>query len=68
SAGDKQLVNAYSTVIGTPNENGGTKMIFDGFQEGDKYQYLLFWITKLPVKDNGTTWKLGVQEIVVQGS
>ncbi|MBP1786349.1 MULTISPECIES: protein kinase family protein [Micromonospora] len=68
SAGDKQLVNAYSTVVGPANENGGTKMIFDAFQPDQKYQYLLFWITKLPVKDNGSTWKLGVQEITVQGS
>ncbi|MGC4894273.1 protein kinase family protein [Micromonospora sp. DT31] len=67
SAGDKQLVNAYSTKIGQPNENGGTKMIFDGFEAEQKYQYILFWITKLPAKDS-EKWKLAVQEITVQGS
>ncbi|MBC9000876.1 protein kinase family protein [Micromonospora aurantiaca] len=68
SSGDKQLVNAYSTLIGPANEDGGTKMIFNAFEPDQKYQYLLFWITKLPAKDSGNSWKLGVQEIVVQGS
>ncbi|MCZ7440660.1 protein kinase family protein [Micromonospora sp. WMMC241] len=69
STGDKQLVAAYPTVIGQPFESSdsGTNMIFNGFDPAKKYQYLLFWITELPEKDSGG-WKLGVQEITVQGS
>ncbi|MEV0427707.1 protein kinase family protein [Micromonospora sp. NPDC050495] len=69
SSGDKQLVAAYSTRIGQPFEDhDGTKMAFNGFDPERKYQYLLFWITELPQKDSGDGWKLGVQEITVQGS
>ncbi|MDG4804029.1 protein kinase family protein [Micromonospora sp. WMMD980] len=69
STGDKQLVAAYPTVIGQPFESSdsGTNMIFNAFEPAKKYQYLLFWITELPEKDSGG-WKLGVQEITVQGS
>ncbi|MFI7072792.1 protein kinase family protein [Micromonospora sediminicola] len=69
SKGDKDLVAAYPTVIGQPFEDyNGTTMTFDGFNPDKKYQYLLFWITELPKKDDGPGWKLGVQEITVQGS
>ncbi|MFI2708651.1 protein kinase family protein [Micromonospora sp. NPDC018662] len=69
SKGDKDLVAAYPTVIGQPFEDhDGTKMIFNGFDPAQKYQYLLFWITELPKKDDGSGWKIGVQEITVQGS
>ncbi|MFI5834377.1 protein kinase family protein [Micromonospora sp. NPDC051300] len=69
SKGDGQLVAAYPSVIGQPFESSdsGTNMIFNGFDPARKYQYLLFWITELPEKDSGG-WKLGVQEITVQGS
>ncbi|MFG3604138.1 protein kinase family protein [Micromonospora chersina] len=69
SSGDKQLVAAYTERIGQPfEEHDGTTMVFDGFNPEEKYQYLLFWITELPEKDGGGGWKLGVQEITVQGS
>ncbi|MEU7571653.1 MULTISPECIES: protein kinase family protein [unclassified Micromonospora] len=69
SKGDKDLVAAYPTVIGQPFEDhDGTKMTFNGFDPAQKYQYLLFWITELPKKDDGSGWKIGVQEITVQGS
>ncbi|MFI7213104.1 protein kinase family protein [Micromonospora maritima] len=69
SNGDKQLVAAYSTLIGQPFEDhDGTTMTFNGFDPNQKYQYLLFWVTELPKKDDGSGWKLGVQEITVQGS
>ncbi|WFE32892.1 protein kinase family protein [Micromonospora sp. WMMD975] len=68
SQGDKDLVAAYSTVIGQPFEDSGTTMIFNGFDPAQKYQYLLLWITELPKKDDGSGWKVGVQEITVQGS
>ncbi|MFD2766296.1 protein kinase family protein [Micromonospora eburnea] len=70
SAGDKDLVASYlKTPIGQPYEkHDGTKMIFDGFDPEQKYQYLLFWITELPKKDSGSGYKVGVQEITVTGS
>ncbi len=65
--GDKQLVANYTTAIGQPFEDhDGTTMTFNGFDADKKYQYLLFWITELPPTEDG--FKLGVQEITVQGS
>ncbi|MEU4771059.1 protein kinase family protein [Micromonospora sp. NPDC023644] len=68
SAGDDALVTEYKkTAIGQPfEEHEGTKMTFNGFNADQKYRYLLFWITELPSSDGG--YKLGVQEITVQGS
>jgi hypothetical protein len=68
SAGDKALYAEYSKLtIGQPfEEHDGTKMTFNGFDADKKYRYLLFWITELPPSDGG--YKLGVQEITVQGS
>ncbi|WP_406077855.1 protein kinase family protein [Micromonospora sp. NBC_00858] len=67
SSGDKQLVAGYKTPIGQPfEEHDGTTMTFNGFDADQKYQYLLFWITELPPSEGG--FKLGVQEITVQGS
>ncbi len=69
SGGDKQLVASYKTAIGQPfEEHDGTKMTFNGFDPEQKYQYLLFWITELPQKEDGSGYKVGVQEITVQGS
>lgn len=69
SAGDKALVAAYTERIGQPfEEHDGTTMVFDGFNPEAKYQYLLFWITELPEKEGGGGWKLGVQELTVEGS
>ncbi|KAB1928045.1 protein kinase family protein [Micromonospora noduli] len=67
SQGDKQLVASYKTAIGQPFEDhDGTTMTFNGFDADQKYQYLLFWITELAPSEGG--FKLGVQEITVQGS
>ncbi|MEU8045039.1 protein kinase family protein [Micromonospora echinofusca] len=68
SAGDQTLVTEYQkAAIGQPfEEHDGTKMTFNGFNADQKYRYLLFWITELPSSDGG--YKLGVQEITVQGS
>jgi hypothetical protein len=66
SAGDNALVQAYqSNQIGPTLENHGAKMVFDGFEADQKYQYLLFWVTDLPEIDAGR-YKLIVQEITVQ--
>ncbi|PZG22924.1 serine/threonine protein kinase [Micromonospora craterilacus] len=68
STGDDQVLTAYlKNRIGQPFEaHDGTTMAFNGFDADQKYRYLLFWITDLPQSGNG--FKLGVQEITVQGS
>ncbi|MER5332636.1 protein kinase family protein [Micromonospora sp. NPDC002717] len=68
STGDGQLYAEYKgKPIGQPfEEHDGTKMTFNGFNADQKYRYLLLWITELPPSDGG--YKLGVQEITVQGS
>ncbi|MER5457348.1 protein kinase family protein [Micromonospora sp. NPDC002389] len=68
SSGDRQVVDAFkNSVIGQPfEEHDGTTMTFNGFDADQKYRYLMFWITELPSNNGG--FKLGVQEITVQGS
>lgn len=68
SAGDKRMLTEYKkNQIGQPFEaHDGTTMTFNGFDADQKYRYLLFWITELPPNGNG--FKVGVQEITVQGS
>ncbi|MEV4196923.1 protein kinase family protein [Micromonospora globbae] len=68
SSGDKQLLENYKTRIGQPYEDhDGATMAFAGFNPDAQYRYLLFWVTKLPADDDGG-YRLGVQEITVQGS
>jgi hypothetical protein len=69
SAGDKALVTEYlKTAIGDAStRSDATTLIFsNGFNPDQKYRYLLFWLTELPQNDRG--YKVGVQEITVQGS
>ncbi|MEH1164916.1 protein kinase family protein [Micromonospora sp. CPCC 205539] len=68
SAGDKQLVQAYKNEIGVLNEHDGTTMTFNNFNVDTKYRYLLLWFTELPPNDDDGGFKLGIQEITVQGS
>ncbi|MDM4721717.1 protein kinase family protein [Micromonospora sp. WMMA1363] len=65
--GDEALFEEYSKKrIGEPLEDGGTTMTFNAFNADAKYRYLLFWLTELPPSNGG--FKIGVQEITVQGS
>lgn len=71
SSGDKKLVAEYlKTPIGEGSVRAdGTRLTFsNGFDPDKKYRYLLFWITELPIKDSGDGYKIGVQELTVQGS
>ncbi|WBB78327.1 protein kinase family protein [Micromonospora sp. WMMD882] len=66
SAGDKQLVAEYQkTPVGPKLEQHGAKMVFDAFEAGQKYQYLLLWVTELPEIEPGR-FKLIVEEITVK--
>lgn len=65
-AADQQIISTFTNQIGEPFEDyNGSTMTFSGFQPDQKYRYLLFWITSLP-GDSGA-YKIGVQEITVQG-
>ncbi|RZU72413.1 serine/threonine protein kinase [Micromonospora kangleipakensis] len=71
SSGDKKLYNEYVTVKtqigdGFRPAPGSTLIFSNGFDPDKKYRYLLFWLTELPSNDRG--YKIGVQEITVQGS
>ncbi|WP_428962819.1 protein kinase family protein [Micromonospora fluostatini] len=65
---DDQLLTSYEkNPIGQPfEEHDGTTMTFNGFDADKKYRYLMFWLIELPPSDGG--YKVGVQEITVQGS
>ncbi|MEV0153441.1 protein kinase family protein [Micromonospora sp. NPDC050686] len=68
-SGDGQLVGSYQPVGDALEQYDGTRMTFsNGFNADQKYQYLMLWITELPQKEDGSGYKLGVQEITVQGS
>jgi hypothetical protein len=67
SAGDKKIIDNYVNRIGEPYERyDGSTMTFSDFDPEQQYQYLLFWITELP-QDSPARYKIGVQEIIVQG-
>ncbi|WP_422734526.1 protein kinase family protein [Micromonospora sp. WMMD558] len=66
-SGDDALFVEYAKkAIGAPLENADTTMTFNAFDPNAKYRYLLFWLTELPPSEGG--YKVGVQEITVQGS
>ncbi|MEE6258459.1 protein kinase family protein [Plantactinospora sonchi] len=65
-AGDKALLRAYKERIGNPYEKAdGSTVNFSNFTPGQKYQYLMLWITELP-QSEPFRYKIGVQEITVQ--
>ncbi|MEO3746285.1 protein kinase family protein [Plantactinospora sp. B5E13] len=66
NAGDKALLRAYKNRIGNPYEKTeGLTVNFSDFTPGQKYQYLMLWITELP-QSEPYRYKIGVQEITVQ--
>ena len=69
SQGDKQTLSGYKTRDRRSRSRTTTAPRWPSTASTptQKYQYLLFWITELPVRPSGG-FKLGVQEITVQGS
>lgn len=66
-AADQQVISSFTSRIGGPLERyNASTMSFAAFDPDQKYQYLLLWITELPKNDDGR-YKVGVQEITVQG-
>lgn len=64
SSGDSQIEKTYQSLV-EPTEVDAN-WVFGGFDEAQKYQYLLVWITEMP-DDNGRGFQIGVQEITVEG-
>jgi hypothetical protein len=61
AAGDGKIASTYQTIHG-PQEDIGTRAVFNG---KDGVQYLLIWISKLPLIGDGR-YQIGVQEITVR--
>jgi len=69
SAGDKKIVDTYKALPGvSPTKAEGTNVVFtEGFDENLKYQYILVWLTELPLGDDGS-YRISVPNIEVDGS
>jgi hypothetical protein len=68
-AGDKTIVDTFKPVSGSPTfgEDSGVNMVFST-DASTQYQYLLVWITNLPLEapESRYPYRVGVQEIVVE--
>jgi hypothetical protein len=64
SAGDKQIDRTYQ-ALGEPTR-ADANWVFGGFNETTKYQYLLIWVTEMPM-DGNRGYQIGVQEISIEG-
>ena len=68
SAGDDEIAETYTTIGEPITRHSGTTMVFTGFDEDTEYQYLLIWITEMPPDpDNPSRYRIGVQEVTVEG-
>ncbi len=66
SEGDKAIDKDY-TQVGEPVVDGATTMMFGSLDQQKTYRYLLVWFTSLP-RGNDGKYRIGVEEIVVNGS
>jgi len=68
SDGDQEIVETYTTIGEPISRHSGTTMVFTGFDEDKEYQYLLVWITEMPPDpSNPSRYRIGVQEVTVEG-
>ncbi len=69
SSGDKKVVETYKK-LGDSDDQGtttGTREVLTGFDADTKYQYILVWLTALPLADDGR-YRVSVSNIEVYGS
>jgi hypothetical protein len=69
SQGDQKIVDTYKK-LGEPDANAkgdGTNRIFSVFDPNTKYQYVLVWLTELPPNDDGSGFKVSVNDVSVWG-
>jgi hypothetical protein len=64
SNGDKKIGETYQN-LGEPTV-AEANWVFGGFDETQKYQYLMVWITEMP-QDGSEGYQIGVQEISIEG-
>jgi hypothetical protein len=69
SAGDQKIVDTYKPLTADgPTTAEGTNVVFtEGFDESAKYQYVLVWLTQLPLGDDGR-YRISIPNIEVDGS
>ena len=69
SQGDQKIVDTYKK-LGEPDANAkgdGTNRIFSVFDPNTQYQYVLVWLTELPPNDDGSGYKVSVNEVSIYG-
>jgi len=69
SQGDQKIVDTYKK-LGEPDADAkqdGTNRIFSVFDPNTKYQYVLVWLTELPPNDDGSGYKVSVNEVSIYG-
>ncbi len=67
SPGDQKVYETFKKITDGDTEKGdGTRRVFDGFNEDTTYQYLLVWLSELPLGDGGK-YRISVTNIEVDG-
>jgi hypothetical protein len=68
SQGDKKIVKEYTKLSDSDSDaNTGDHQTLSGFDPDQKYQYVLVFVTKLPVNDEGRGYRVNVNEIELYG-
>ncbi|MEU8239292.1 protein kinase family protein [Actinoplanes missouriensis] len=68
SNGDKTLLKQYKKLgDGDAEKSTGTNWAFSGFEPDQKYQYVLVFLTELPPAEDGSGYKVSVNEIELYG-
>jgi hypothetical protein len=67
--GDKKIVQTFKKVNdGDTEKTDGTRAVFNGFNEDTKYQYVLVWLSELPLDKDTGSYRISVENIEVYGS
>jgi eukaryotic-like serine/threonine-protein kinase len=67
--GDKKIVQTFKKVNdGDTEKTDGTRAVFNGFNEDTKYQYVLVWLSELPLDKDDGRYRINVENIEVYGS
>jgi eukaryotic-like serine/threonine-protein kinase len=70
TSGDAKIMQSYKPLGDSgPEKTGGTDKVFSGFDEAQKYQYILVFLSDLPAADDGRGgYKVSVNKIEVYGN
>jgi hypothetical protein len=68
SQGDKKIVDTYKKLGDSDTEKtDGTREVFSVFDQNQKYQYVLVFLTELPHAEEGSGYKVSVNKIELTG-